>query len=110
MNLQALHIQRDTNMPENENNTVTVIDFIVKLLEACGVGYMDAGLYMDEITPATKAKDLRFLGGYCPLHGRELHIYDMTKPENKKLLEGGAVMDHPIQGQLGKDQAHFWRN
>jgi hypothetical protein len=92
-----------------EDNVVTVMDLVVKLLEAASVGYFDAPVFMDEIEPTTKAKDLRFLGGYCPLHGRELHVYNMTKPANVGLVEGGTVADHPLQGKLGQDPADFWK-
>lgn len=86
---------------------VTVMDLVVKLLEAASMGYHDSRLYADEIKPTTKAEDLRFLGGYCPLHGRELHIYDMTKPENAALRNGGLPVEHPLQGLLGADPADY---
>lgn len=91
-------------MPE-----ITVMELVVKLLEAATVGYGEAGVYSDVIKPTTKAEDLRFLGGYCPLHGRELHIYDMTLPENAALREGGMPVEHPLQGLLGTDPAEYWK-
>lgn len=88
---------------------VTIMDLIVKLLEAATVGYGDARPYFDAITPKSKAEDLRFLGGYCPLHGRELHIYDMSLPQNAALREGGLPVEHPLQGLLGTDPADYWK-